>query len=446
MTYDNDGRHNVKRRLTARSALALLLLSGIASSQDADNETLIVPPENWYQVEVILFTQDRSASGELPPQDYQLNFPGSLLHLIDTEVLAAQKANAIEGALFPDPDELPVEDPFPFASFIPTIEMEDPATGVVTSASSMESIFDNVSDVLDTIVPPLEIFVPEYEQPFELLPISERNLNDSARVLDRRKYNVIFHEAWRFVVDENSRDPWVMVSSGKKVGDRAEVEGGLRFYRARFLHFETNLWRLNFADQASTDGNHLIQLPDIPTIISTSESEQSWRIVLKQDTHETAVSEDNAISLEADLGADENTTADLDSIGTPDSQPNAFEDYEKDLKAALESVNSDVLDADITSLTSGAFDVTQMSAVEGDSYVLEQFDPNLKDPQEEPSEDKKYAVSSVWPITQSKRIEEEKVYYLDHPELGIMLTIKSYEPQPINLEPEPAVDPTLVVE
>ena len=41
MTYDNDGRHNVKRRLTARSALALLLLSGIASSQDADNETLI---------------------------------------------------------------------------------------------------------------------------------------------------------------------------------------------------------------------------------------------------------------------------------------------------------------------------------------------------------------------------------------------------------------------
>ena len=228
MTYDNDGRHNVKRRLTARSALALLLLSGIASSQDADNETLIVPPENWYQVEVILFTQDRSASGELPPQDYQLNFPGSLLHLIDTEVLAAQKANAIEGALFPDPDELPVEDPFPFASFIPTIEMEDPATDVVTSASSMESIFDNVSDVLDTIVPPLEIFVPEYEQPFELLPISERNLNDSARVLDRRKYNVIFHEAWRFVVDENSRDPWVMVSSGKKVGDRAEVEGGLR--------------------------------------------------------------------------------------------------------------------------------------------------------------------------------------------------------------------------
>jgi hypothetical protein len=44
-------------------------------------------------------------------------------------------------------------------------------------------------------------------------------------------------------------------------------------------------------------------------------------------------------------------------------------------------------------------------------------------------------VTEVWSIAQSKRIEEQSVYYLDHPELGIMLTIKSYEPQPTNPSP-----------
>ena len=446
MTYYDDGQHSAKLRLPAPIILALLLLSGIASTQDVNTDTIIVPPENWYQVEVILFTQDASTSGELPPADYQLNFPDSLLKLIDTEALAEQKSKAIEGALLPDPGDLPVEDPFPFASVIPTIEMEDPATDPVMSNSNMGSILDSVSEVLDTIIPALEPFLPEYEQPFELLPFRTRDLNDSARVLDRRNYNVIFHEAWRFVADENGRDPWVMISSGKKIDDRAEVEGGLRFYRARFLHFETNLWRLNFADQAPTNSSNLIDLPDTPTFSSASEPLQSWRIVLKQETSESPVTTDNTVSLEADLLTIENATANLNTTDIPNTQPNTAEDAEETFKVALETVGTDVLATDVTALTAGAADVFQMSAIEGDNYVLEQFYPNLERLNEEPAEDKTYAISSVWPITQSKRIEEEKVYYLDHPELGIMLTIKSYEPQPINLESAAIIDPSLVIE
>ena len=53
-------------------------------------------------------------------------------------------------------------------------------------------------------------------------------------------------------------------------------------------------------------------------------------------------------------------------------------------------------------------------------------------------------VTEVWSIAQTKRIEEQSVYYLDHPELGIMLTIKSYEPQPTN--PPPVIEDTEVLE
>ena len=235
-----------------------------------------------------------------------------------------------------------------------------------------------------------------------------------------------------------------MINSGKKIDDRAEVEGGIRFYKARFLHFETNLWRLNFADQAPTDNSNLIELPDTPTFSSPSEPVQSWRIVLKQETSEPPVTTDNIVSLEADLLTVEN--ANLNTTDIPNTQPNTIEDSEESLKVALGTIGSDVLDTDVTALTASAADMFQMSAIEGDNYVLEQFDPNFEHLNEAPIEDKTYAISSVWPITQSKRIEEEKVYYLDHPELGIMLTIKSYEPQPINLESAAVADPSLVVE
>ncbi len=240
MIFHKGGQHRLKRPLLAISLLASLSVSVSPYSQEVNDETLIVPPENWYQVEVILFTQDANTSGELPPKEYQLNFPDNLVELVDTKARADEEALAIEGALMPDIDELPLQDYFPFAELIPLIEMQDPADDSVIFDTEMPLNIDSSEDWLDTLTPPLEAYVPEYEKPFELLNSSERNLNDSARMLGRRSYNVIFHEAWRFVADENSQDPWLIVSSGKKVDDRAEIEGGLRFYKARFLHFETN--------------------------------------------------------------------------------------------------------------------------------------------------------------------------------------------------------------
>ena len=96
MIYDEHGQHTVKRQLTTLGFLALLLASGTVSSQEIDDETLIVPPKNWYQVEVILFTHDVADSGELAPKDYGLNFPDNLLRLIDVKALAEQEALAEE--------------------------------------------------------------------------------------------------------------------------------------------------------------------------------------------------------------------------------------------------------------------------------------------------------------------------------------------------------------
>jgi hypothetical protein len=46
-------------------------------------------------------------------------------------------------------------------------------------------------------------------------------------------------------------------------------------------------------------------------------------------------------------------------------------------------------------------------------------------------------VAELWTLKKSMRLDEDQVYYIDHPKMGIMLSVKSY--QPLLLNP-PAVD------
>jgi len=385
----NQKSHSFKKLL----ATMLMLLSVFAAGQQSDSDEEIIPPQNWYQVEVILFTQDGNIGEEVSPLDYDLSFPDDILELIDVEALAEQQKLAIVGALLPETPEISLIEASPFVGFIPLIEMQDPAISPITDnlADSIIGEAPALSDLLVTIDTPVEPYVPEYEDPFEMLAIDQRDLNDSARVLARRDYNVIFHQAWRFVADENSNDPWILVHAGQKVGNRAEVEGSFRFYKSRFLHFETNLWRLKLANENSEEQTSLAKLPDVPQMDS-DDTTLAWRLI--------PISTKNK-----EVEATESTDLDLN---TEELTP------ENELFTELESA-SQTLDKSHS------------------GYTLVSFDPREADM--EGQEQLEIPVTEVWSIAQSKRIEEKSVYYLDHPELGIMLTIKSYEPQPTNSPP-----------
>ena len=385
----NQKSHRFKKLL----ATMLMLLSVFAAGQQSDSDEEIIPPQNWYQVEVILFTQDGNIGEEVPPLDYDLSFPDDILELIDVEALAEQQKLAIVGALLPETPEISLIEASPFVGFIPLIEMQDPAISPITDklADSIIGEAPALSDLLVTIDTPVEPYVPEYEDPFEMLAIDQRDLNDSARVLARRDYNVIFHQAWRFVADENSNDPWILVHAGQKVGNRAEVEGSFRFYKSRFLHFETNLWRLKLANENSEEQTSLAKLPDVPQMDS-DDTTLAWRLI---------------------------------PISTKNKEVEATESTDLDL-------NTDVLTPENELFTElGSASQTLDKSHSG--YTLVSFDPREADM--EGQEQLEIPVTEVWSIAQSKRIEEQSVYYLDHPELGIMLTIKSYEPQPTNSPP-----------
>jgi hypothetical protein len=47
-----------------------------------------------------------------------------------------------------------------------------------------------------------------------------------------------------------------------------------------------------------------------------------------------------------------------------------------------------------------------------------------------------YPIKEIWPTKQSKRLQENEVYYIDHPYMGALVTIKAYVPSPINMPPQ----------
>jgi hypothetical protein len=82
-----------------------------------------------------------------------------------------------------------------------------------------------------------------------------------------------------------------------------------------------------------------------------------------------------------------------------------------------------------------------------DETDLENFfigNPNaiaqVEEEQPSPLQQSSYPLSSLWVFDQSKRLEEQQSYYLDHPKMGILVTIKSHEVEITNpleeIEPE----------
>jgi hypothetical protein len=334
----------------------LALTCNPAISEDSNDPQL----SSWYQVEVVIFTQQGYAGNEQPPRTYQLDFPENILELLDTDYIGNNYPIIDYDAL--DYDALESE------RAIPVVSVEDPALAFATAAFGIEAIETDApplitplmvnADITETVtsaapeteIEPEEIYIPEYEKPFIKLNRELRDLNDSARALDRRaKYNVVFHQAWRFAADKNAADPWVVIKAGKQFQDRYEIEGSLRFYKSRFLHFQSDLWYLNFAEQ--TNSATLVELPAFPSIPEQSLSDGNESLEVTMDEKEL-----------------ENFF-----IGSP----TAIKETDKELPATQQPTS--------------------------------------------------YPLSSLWTFDQSKRLEEQQSYYLDHPKMGILVTIKSHQ-------------------
>jgi hypothetical protein len=105
-------------------ALGLCLSATAVAEENIDNhQQQISPPDNWYQVEVILFTHQGDSGSEAPPLNYQLAFPPNWQELIDPRLEQNGAPLPIaEGALLSADRLNGVEPP---SRFIPRAQVEE---------------------------------------------------------------------------------------------------------------------------------------------------------------------------------------------------------------------------------------------------------------------------------------------------------------------------------
>jgi hypothetical protein len=388
---------------------ALLALS--AAAQDISSEEEITPPENWYQVEVILFTQQGNLGGETPPQEYSIEFPDNWLELVDPNMPVEENGLPLaEGGLIAHQETELLEQ-----RIIPLVTVQDPAISLVTeSGDSPESILDEqliepaINQVTDQIT---DQYVPEYEAPFRLLDPEFRDLNESATAMARRQYNVVFHEAWRFQAQTEETDPWILIKAGQSLEGRYQIEGTLRFYKSRFLHFEPNLWLLEFAN----DDSRLIELPEFP---------------VKPDPVVTEIELSESVA-----------SATMDDLGLLTTQDSELLITNSPERPVMNSPERPVMNSPERSVMNSperpAIKNPERPAAKAPEYPLmeDKLTPLLVTERAQP---RLYPVSAVWVYNRSKRVDENEIYYLDHPQMGAIVTIKAYEPELLN---PPIIEP-----
>lgn len=385
-------------------ALALFWFSH-SSVADEKSENIEHPTlANWYQVEVVLFDQKSILGDEQAPKEHSLEFPSRWIELHsryqNTGIMRRPLFDRLSKASLTEPNQASLVDriyadlgiPYfryimesqSYLNLVPEARIPyqannapEPQSTQIDQQSELDFYEeDTVEDKLADTNSPSD-FKPIFEAPFRILNKKERDLNDTARALNRRKYNVLFHQAWRFPVTSKENSDWILLKVGDEQAGRYRIEGALRFYKSRFLHFETNLWKFVFNNSLEK-----IKLPDIPEKEPTSEE---------------------AILIKA-LDFSNNYLALTD---IPHKEPTLVQ----------EGLNGYNIDA-ITHL---------IKSNKTETAITSQQD----------SKDQ-YPIQAIWPIKQSKRIQEEEVYYIDHPQMGALVTIKPYQPVPINL---PVIEP-----
>ncbi len=191
----------------------------------------VAADDNWFQVEVIVFTQEDPQREEAPRTAPQLAFPSDLRIL--------EPAPRVQSRL-PAPDEL--------------------------------------NRRLAALMVPEALLTRERaraKKAFTPLDEDQRQLNPEAYTLGRSgHYRVLFHEAWRQPATKRGTAPWVLLRGGRERAGTPEMAGALRIFQERFYHVEATLWwatemsptreDANGIDTAATEENRSVVLPRPP--------------------------------------------------------------------------------------------------------------------------------------------------------------------------------------
>ena len=227
------------------SVLALISTSCLAA-EETPNDT------NWYQVEVLIFSQQDLFNEERHVTDLELSYPENIRELVDPS--AATKLAPAH----------PI--------------------GIETSPLTKNSATT--------------------EQAFLILPKNALSMSPDHTRLNRAPgYRTLYHQAWRQPGLDRTESPWILIKGGNVFGNHYELEGSFRLVRNRYLHIQANLWKTTFkTPKVSSINNTLSESTTFPNTTQQTQTD-SWPSLPStprdqgiEDNHETslAISSENS--------------------------------------------------------------------------------------------------------------------------------------------------------
>ena len=87
------------------------------------------------------------------------------------------------------------------------------------------------------------VFIPEFENVYENLESRQRNLNDTARSLNRRGFKVLLHEAWRFIAENPEEQNWINIQAGEELEDVLKLKA-----QSDFINRDSFILKLTYGN------------------------------------------------------------------------------------------------------------------------------------------------------------------------------------------------------
>lgn len=198
--------------------------------------------ERWYQVELLIFSHEDSASSEQWQATPQLNYPGASRFLVFPGQNEARLAEI--GSRDEEERELEIAtevDEFgrQFIRIVVVEPEEADGPGIpLAEETGVEEKLPGTETGAE-----LEESLPLQPTPFIALPRSSREFHGKAAYMQRTGfYRTLFHETWvQPVRNERTALPLVIDRSGD-AQDWPVLQGSVKLYLSRYLHLETNLW------------------------------------------------------------------------------------------------------------------------------------------------------------------------------------------------------------
>ncbi len=257
-----------------------------------------------------------------------------------------------------------------------------------------------------------------------VLPNNQRRLNNDAyalRVTDG--YQVLWHQAWRQPLLDQTRSPWIQIEAGADQNGQRELEGALRIYLERFLHIDTELWLSRFADPnalpALEQADQLppFSLPDAPFVASACQFfAQSWPSNLSMEVP----------SLRPGQRIDDwwfppfNCAIDSQQFAAGLPIGAAIDPY---VRIDPPLIRYRVLAADgETPLDEPVEIQAQLRQPEQEANAV--ATEALKEAQQMA---RHWQIEQIIPVRQSRRMRSGELHYIDHPALGLLVLVSPVE-------------------